>query len=122
MTRILKYIFSPPGHAPGDFFIFLSMTIILPHTLPAAHDLREQGIQVLTPDQASNQDICPLKIGFLNLMPSTVKQRVELQIAHVLHSPLQIRLYPIWFDHFKSESAQPYLDQHYTKISDIQDE
>ena len=45
------------------------MPITLPATLPAFDVLRNEGVMVMTPDRAAQQDIRPLRIGLLNLMP-----------------------------------------------------
>lgn len=67
------------------------MPINLPPGLPAAKTLREEQIFALQSDQATRQDIRPLEIGVLNLMPN--KLVTEAQLARVLsNTPLQVNL------------------------------
>lgn len=48
------------------------MPITLPANLPAFDVLRNEGVMVMTPDRAAQQDIRPLRIGLLNLMPKKI--------------------------------------------------
>ncbi len=65
------------------------MPITLPATLPAFGVLSKEGVMVMTPDRAAHQDIRPLKIGLLNLMPKKIQ--TENQFARLIGAtPLQI--------------------------------
>lgn len=67
------------------------MPIKIPDDLPAAARLREEGVRVIGEDEALRQDIRPLQIALLNLMPE--KPRTETQLARLLGAtPLQIEL------------------------------
>lgn len=67
------------------------MPIKIPDTLPARDILAAEGVSVLTETDAIRQDIRPLRIGLLNLMPNKV--RTETQLARLLGaSVLQIEL------------------------------
>lgn len=67
------------------------MPIKIPDTLPARDVLIREGVSVLTAGDAVRQDIRPLQIGLLNLMPNKV--RTETQIARLIGaSPLQVEL------------------------------
>ncbi|TCT44498.1 homoserine O-succinyltransferase [Martelella mediterranea] len=67
------------------------MPIKIPDTLPAFEKLVSEGVRVKTETVAERQDIRPLQIGLLNLMPNKIK--TELQFARLLGaSPLQIEL------------------------------
>lgn len=67
------------------------MPIKIPDTLPAFDTLVSEGVRVMSETVAFRQDIRPLKIGLLNLMPNKV--RTELQIARLVGaSPLQVEL------------------------------
>ena len=48
------------------------MPITLPTTLPAFDVLRNEGVMVMSPERAMAQEIRPLRIGLLNLMPLPV--------------------------------------------------
>ena len=69
------------------------MPIILPSSLPAYEALRDEGVMVMSDDQARRQDIRPLRIGLLNLMPTKVRKQTEIQFGRLFGStPLQIDL------------------------------
>lgn len=65
------------------------MPIKIPDTLPAFQTLVDEGVRVMTETAAIRQDIRPLKIGLLNLMPNKIK--TEIQMARLVGaSPLQV--------------------------------
>lgn len=67
------------------------MPIKIPDTLPARDVLIREGVAVLSDSDAIRQDIRPLQIGLLNLMPNKI--RTETQIARLIGaSPLQVEL------------------------------
>lgn len=67
------------------------MPIRIPDTLPAAETLKREGVAVMRDSDAIRQDIRPLQIGLLNLMPNKI--RTETQIARLIGaSPLQVEL------------------------------
>lgn len=67
------------------------MPIRIPDTLPAAETLKREGVAVMRETDAIRQDIRPLQIGLLNLMPNKI--RTETQIARLIGaSPLQVEL------------------------------
>ncbi|MBR6089787.1 MAG: homoserine O-succinyltransferase, partial [Anaerolineaceae bacterium] len=67
------------------------MPVKIPVDLPAAKTLLEENIFVMPLDRAVHQDIRPLRILFLNLMPTKIV--TETQFARVLgNTPLQIEL------------------------------
>lgn len=67
------------------------MPIKIPNDLPAASKLREEGVRVIGEAEALRQDIRPLQIALLNLMPE--KPKTETQLARLLGAtPLQVEL------------------------------
>ncbi|MDP9589199.1 homoserine O-succinyltransferase [Shinella sp. AETb1-6] len=67
------------------------MPIKIPDTLPAFQTLVNEGVRVMTETVAIRQDIRPLQIGLLNLMPNKIK--TEVQMARLVGaSPLQVEL------------------------------
>ena len=65
------------------------MPIKIPDTLPAFETLVKEGVRVMTETMAIRQDIRPLQIGILNLMPNKIK--TEVQFARLIGaSPLQV--------------------------------
>ena len=67
------------------------MPIQIPNDLPAAGILQQENIFVMTQTRATTQDIRPLEIVLLNLMPTKVA--TETQLSRLLgNTPLQVRL------------------------------
>ncbi len=67
------------------------MPIKIPDTLPAFETLVNEGVRVMTETVAIRQDIRPLQIGLLNLMPNKIK--TEIQMARLIGAtPLQVEL------------------------------
>lgn len=67
------------------------MPIKIPDDLPARATLQSEGVMVMREADAVRQDIRPLRIGLLNLMPNKI--RTETQIARLLGAtPLQLEL------------------------------
>ncbi|MBE6983673.1 MAG: homoserine O-succinyltransferase [Ruminococcaceae bacterium] len=67
------------------------MPIQIPNDLPAAEALQQENIFVMPEGRASTQDIRPLEIVVLNLMPTKVV--TETQLSRLLgNTPLQVRL------------------------------
>ncbi|MFC0283241.1 homoserine O-succinyltransferase [Camelimonas abortus] len=67
------------------------MPIKLPDDLPAFSTLEAEGVMVMRETDAIRQDIRPLRIGFLNLMPNKI--RTETQIARLIGAtPLQVEM------------------------------
>ena len=67
------------------------MPIKIPNDLPARVTLEEEGVMLMTESTALRQDVRPLQIGLLNLMPTKVK--TETQFARLIGAtPLQVEL------------------------------
>ena len=67
------------------------MPIKIPDNLPARPVLEEEGVEVIRRYDAIRQDIRPMRILLLNLMPK--KLETEIQLARLLsHTPLQVEL------------------------------
>ncbi|GLK57553.1 homoserine O-succinyltransferase [Methylopila capsulata] len=67
------------------------MPIRIPDDLPAFRALEAEGVMVMRETDAVRQDIRPLRIGLLNLMPNKIK--TETQIARLVGAtPLQVEL------------------------------
>ena len=80
------------------------MPIKLPARLPATETLREEGVMVIPSQRALRQDIRPLRIGLLNLMPN--KEITEIQFARLLGAtPLQIELSLVRMTHYQPRNT-----------------
>ena len=65
------------------------MPIKIPDSLPASRILEQENIFVMTEHRALHQDIRPLKIAILNLMPKKIE--TETQLLRLLgNSPIQV--------------------------------
>ena len=68
------------------------MPIKLPENLPAYSVLKGEGVMVMSEGRAARQDIRPLRIALLNLMPKKIQ--TENQFARLIGAtPLQIDLH-----------------------------
>jgi len=82
------------------------MPIKIPQTLPAFNVLSQEGVMVMSEEDASRQDIRPLEIGLLNLMPKKVQ--TETQFARLIGAtPLQINLTLIRMSEHESKHTAP---------------
>lgn len=98
------------------------MPIKLPSTLPAYSVLTNEGVMVMDDELAAHQDIRPLKIGLLNLMPKKIQ--TETQFARLIGAtPLQIELTLIRMsDHATRNTAAEHMESFYRPFSDMKDE
>lgn len=89
------------------------MPIKIPETLPAYDVLRHEGVMVMSEDAALRQDIRPLQIGLLNLMPKKVQ--TETQFARVIGAtPLQIEFTLIRMtEHQSKHTSAEHLEAFY---------
>ena len=65
------------------------MPIKIPDALPAAKQMENENIFVMTETMAAHQDIRPLKIAIVNLMPTKISTETQL-IRLMSNSPLQV--------------------------------
>ncbi|MBR5590742.1 MAG: homoserine O-succinyltransferase [Anaerotignum sp.] len=98
------------------------MPIKIPNNLPAAEILLKENIFVMTENRAMTQDIRPLRILLLNLMPTKID--TETQLSRLLgNTPLQIELELI---HTKSHESKNTPEDHmisfYKTFDDVKDQ
>jgi homoserine O-succinyltransferase len=95
------------------------MPIKIPATLPAFNVLTREGVMVMDEDQAARQDIRPLKIGLLNLMPKKIQ--TENQFARLIGAtPLQIELSLIRMsEHQTRNTAAEHMESFYRPFSEV---
>ncbi|MDR2370048.1 MAG: homoserine O-succinyltransferase [Treponema sp.] len=89
------------------------MPIKIPIALPAYNALKNENVFVMTDDRAEHQDIRPLKVGIVNLMPTTVD--TEIQLLRLLgNSPLQVDMTFLRMGSHESRNAPPgHLERFY---------
>ena len=84
------------------------MPIRIPNDLPATETLQQENIFVMTQDRAVTQDIRPLEIVLLNLMPTKIA--TETQLSRLLgNTPLQVHLELM---HTKSHESKNVSQEH----------
>ena len=98
------------------------MPIKIPATLPAFDVLTREGVMVLDEDLAARQDIRPLRIALLNLMPKKIQ--TENQFARLIGAtPLQIELSLLRMsDHRTRNTAAEHMKSFYRPVSDVWEE
>ncbi|WP_425046583.1 homoserine O-acetyltransferase MetA [Primorskyibacter sp. S87] len=98
------------------------MPIKIPADLPAYDVLTREGVMVMSEDQAARQDIRPLKIGLLNLMPKKIQ--TENQFARLIGAtPLQIELSLIRMsEHRTRNTAAEHMAEFYHPFQEIKDQ
>ena len=97
------------------------MPIVIPQDIPAFSVLKEENIFVMNDERAFSQDIRPLEIAILNLMPTKVE--TETQFMRLLsNSPLQVNITLLYTETYKSKNtAAAHLEKFYKKFDDIKD-
>ena len=95
------------------------MPIKIQSDLPACATLEKENIFVMTEKRAMEQDIRPLKIAIVNLMPN--KEVTETQLLRLLgNTPLQIEISLVNMEeHFSKNTDQSYLDRFYIPSSEL---
>ena len=98
------------------------MPLIIPDQLPAAGMLRDENIFTMNRARAAMQDIRPLKVIIVNLMPTKIA--TETQLARVLaNSPLQIEMKLVGMDsHTSTHISQEHMLSFYTTLDEFKDE
>lgn len=95
------------------------MPLIIPNQLPAAESLQKENIFTMDQARAMTQDIRPLKIVIVNLMPTKIA--TETQLARVLaNSPLQVEMTLVQMDsHASTHISQEHMDTFYKTLDEI---
>ena len=97
------------------------MPIQIPNNLPAAEVLQQENIFVMPEDRAATQDIRPLEIVVLNLMPTKIA--TETQLSRLLgNTPLQVHLELMHTkSHVAKNTSQEHLLTFYKTFDELKD-
>ena len=95
------------------------MPVNIPDTLPAIEALKQENIFVIDTTRASHQDIRPLRLAVLNLMP--IKETTETDLIRLLsNTPLQIEIDLVKIEgHESKNTPAEHLLNFYTDFSQI---
>ncbi|MBE0344156.1 homoserine O-succinyltransferase, partial [Paenibacillus sp. 28ISP30-2] len=95
------------------------MPIKIPDTLPAKEVLEGENIFVMDESLAYHQDIRPLRIAILNLMPT--KETTETQLLRLVgNTPLQVDVTLVHMkSHVSKNTSQEYLNMFYKTFEEI---
>ncbi|MBE6098089.1 MAG: homoserine O-succinyltransferase [Schwartzia sp.] len=95
------------------------MPIKIPNNLPAAQVLDRENVFYMNADRAYGQDIRPLKLCILNLMP--VKSVAETQFLRLLgNSPLQVEVDFVYTESYVPQhTSQEYLTEFYGTFAEV---
>ncbi|MGG1399420.1 homoserine O-succinyltransferase [Bacillus salipaludis] len=95
------------------------MPINIPRLLPAREILEQENIFIMDDERAISQDIRPLNILILNLMP--IKERAETQLLRLLgNSPLQVNVKFLKTRSYEStHTSRQHLEQFYTTFPEV---
>ena len=98
------------------------MPIKIPASLPANSTLQRENIFVMDEERAIHQDIRPLKIAILNLMPKKIE--TETQLLRLLsNTPLQIDLELLQMaSHVSRNTSDDHLFKYYKTLDDVRDQ
>ncbi len=106
--------FSPDEKKKGS----ISMPIKIPNELPARQVLESENIFVMDELRAAHQDIRPLYILILNLMPTKIA--TETQLARLLgNTPLQVEMILLSTGHTPANTSQEHMQTFYKTFNRV---
>ena len=98
------------------------MPVNIPDKLPSNEILRKENVFVMNESHAIHQDIRPLKIAILNLMP--VKMTTETHLLRMLsNSPLQVEITLLYTaSHIPKNTPMEHLNMFYKNFNYVKDQ
>lgn len=95
------------------------MPINIPNSLPAVETLQNENIFVMTKSRAESQDIRPLRVLILNLMPTKIVTETQL-LRKLSNTPIQIQVELLKTASYVSQHTDPtHLDTFYTTFDQV---
>ncbi|MDO5629298.1 MAG: homoserine O-succinyltransferase [Mobilicoccus sp.] len=98
------------------------MPVKIPHDLPARRTLSGENVFVMSDRRADQQDIRPLSIAIVNLMPTKIA--TETQLLRLLgNTAMQVEITLLTMSTYESRNTAPeHLDAFYRRFADVKDE
>lgn len=101
------------------------MSLVAHNNLPTYQRLREEGLEVLSMERASHQDIREMHIGLLNMMPDAALEATERQFFRLVGAAnpiVQFHLHPFTIGGIeRGQEALAHIDRHYESFETIRD-
>ena len=98
------------------------MPIKIPRDLPAFKVLSDENIFVMNNERAVKQDIIPLKIAILNLMPKKIQTENQL-LRYLSNTPLQVEIKLLQTESYRStHTSFEHMERFYSFFNDIKEE
>jgi len=96
--------------------------VVLPHALPARATLASENVFVMTDTRAVHQDIRPLRIAILNLMPTKIN--TETQLLRLLgNTPLQVEISLLRLaSHEAKNTSSEHLEAFYVTFDEVREQ
>lgn len=102
------------------------MPIVAHNELPTFERLRSEGLRVLSPHRARNQDIRELHIGLLNMMPDKALAATERQFLRLVaqSNPIaQFYVHPFTLPELvRGEAARAHVERYYERFEDLREQ
>ena len=97
------------------------MPIKIPNALPGTETLESENIFVITETRAITQDIRPLKLLILNLMPTKIT--TETQLARLLgNTPLQVEMELVKTSHIPKNTSEEHMLAFYKTFDEVKNQ
>jgi len=101
------------------------MPLVAHNALPTFARLRDEGCDVLSPENASRQDIRALHVGLLNMMPDAAIEATERQFLRLIdraNRVVQITVHPFTVRALaRGERAQEHIDTYYESFDQVRE-
>ena len=98
------------------------MPINVPTNLPAIKELKKENIFIMEENQALHQDIRPLRVALLNLMPVKMVTETDL-LRSLANTPLQVELDLLYMDeHLSKNTPRKHMEVFYKTFDQIRDQ
>ncbi|MCK5134542.1 MAG: homoserine O-succinyltransferase [Bacteroidales bacterium] len=98
------------------------MPINVPSDLPAIQELKKENIFIMEESRAIHQDIRPLRVALLNLMPVKMVTETDL-LRSLANTPLQVELDLLYMDEHESKNTpRKHMEVFYKTFDQIKDQ